>query len=378
MVAPHNMHYRHYKHYNEPLLYAHAHCISMGAQEGTIERAVEDAIRSCPVADREAMISSLRSILDSELMKTNFEAPGCACACSKCGSTDCIRYGRSKLGSQRWMCKSCGRVRNESATGSVLSRTKLDDDVWMRYAECFVDGLSDRKVAERLGVTNRTAWFMRIRALEALHDNLPSFQVKAGCGAEIDEIYFRESFKGTRFDRMENMPRAPRTGDELNVKQGISDDQICVVTAVNDAGDFFFDVACRGALTCDIASDALNGHVLSGAIVNTDKHRAYRRALEDLSVAAHIATGAKEHRNLERIDEIHGSIRTFMAPFRGVSTRWLHLYLAWYKWLREFSESVKVAAKQIASGDYQHTWRKIQAMGSPFRTEDMEPTKLPA
>lgn len=354
----------------------HAHQVRMRTEEGTIEKAVEDAIRSCPVEDREAMIASLRSVLDSELMKACFEAP--ECGCTRCGSTDCIRYGKSKLGSQRWMCRSCGHVHNESATGTVLSRTKLDYDVWMRYAECFVDGLSDRKVADRLGVTNKTAWFMRIRTLEALHNNLPSFQVKDGCGAEIDEIYFRESFKGTRFDSMEHIPRSPRTGDGLNVKRGISDDQICVLTGINDAGDFFYDVSCRGALTSDIAYESLKGRVLSGAIVNTDKHKAYRRALEGLSVAAHVATEAKEHRSLERIDEVHGSIRTFMAPFRGVSTRWLHLYLTWYKWLREFSHSIQVAAKQIASGDYQHTWRKIRVMGSPFRTADMQPTKLPA
>lgn len=345
-------------------------------KEGTIERAVEDALRNCPAQDREGMIASVRSVLDRELMKANFEPQ--PCTCTKCGCADCIRYGKSKLGSQRWKCKACGRVRNESATGTVLSRSKLDYDVWMAYAVCFVDRLSGRKVANRIGVCTRTAWFMRIRTLEALYNNLPSFQVKEGCGVEIDEMYFRESFKGTRFDAMAHIPREPRTGDKLGTKSGISDDQICVVTAVNDASDFFFDVSCRGALTCDIARDVLNGHVLSGAIVNTDKHRAYRRALEDLEVAAHNATDAKEHKGLERIDEIHGDIRTFLAPFKGVSTRWLHLYLSWYKWLREFSGNVSTAAKQIASGDYQHTWKSIRAMGSPFRTEDMKPVKLPA
>ncbi len=177
---------------------------------------------------------------------------------------------------------------------------------------------------------------------------------------------------------MESMPRAPRTGDGLGVKRGMSDDQICVVTGINDAGDLFYDVSCRGALTCDIVYDTLENCVLSGAIVDTDKHRACSRALEDLSVTAHVATEVKEHRNLERIDEMRGAIRTFMAPFRSVSTIWLHLYFAWFKWLSEFSESVKVAAKQIASGDYRHTWRKVGEMGSPFRTADMRPTKLPA
>lgn len=344
--------------------------------EGTIERAVKEAIRACPIQEREGLIESVRSVLDSELLQTHFQFPDGICPV--CRGTDCIRYGRSKLGAQRWKCKRCGRVHNSGGTGTILSRTKLDHETWMRYAECFVDRLSDARVSERLGVCNKTAWFMRIRTLEALYRNLPVFQVKEGCGAELDELYFRESFKGTRFEGMEYMPREPRTEEGHKVRQGISDDQICVVTAINDVGDFFFDVSCRGALTCDIAYDTLKGRILSGAIVNTDRHKAYHRALEDLSVAAHIATEAKEHRNLDRIDEIHGDIRTFMRPFRGVSTRWLHLYLAWYKWLRAFSHNISTAAKHIVSGDYEHTWASIGKMGSPFRSDRMEPTKLPA
>lgn len=348
----------------------------MDTTEGTIERLVEDAIRACPVQDREGLIESVRSVLDSELLRTHFQFP--EGICPFCQGTDCIRYGRSKIGAQRWRCKRCGRVHNVGGTGTVISRSKLDHEVWMRFAECFVDRLSCQRTAERLGVCKKTAWFMRIRTLEALYRNLPAFQVKEGCGAELDELYFRESFKGTRFEGMEYMPREPRTSDGYKVKQGISDDQICVVTAINDAGDFFFDVSCRGALTCDIAYDTLKGRIKSGAIINTDKHKAYHRALEDLSVAAHIATEAKEHRNLERIDEIHGDIRAFMHPFRGVSTRWLHLYLAWYKWLRSFAHNINTAAKQIVSGDYEHTWASIGKMGSPFRSDKMEPTKLPA
>ncbi len=97
---------------------------------------------------------------------------------------------------------------------------------------------------------------------------------------------------------------------------------------MNDAGDFLFAVFYRGALTRDIAYDTLKVRIISGAIVNTSGNRAYHRALEDLLVAAHIAIKEKKHRNLDRIDEINGDIRTFMRPFRGVSTRWLHLYLA--------------------------------------------------
>lgn len=97
--------------------------------------------------------------------------------------------------------------------------------------------------------------------------------------------------------------------------------------------------------------------------------------MKELSVAVHNRTSAKEHTATPRLDKIHADIRSFMEPFKGVSTRRLHLYLSWYKWLRCFAHDVGVAAKQIVNGDYTHRWNDIRSMGSPFRTSDMQETK---
>lgn len=222
-------------------------------------------------------------------------------------------------------------------------------------------------------------WLFRVssnlfRTLEALYNNLPAFQMRADMGVEVDEIYFRESFKGTPFEGLENKPREPRH-DRIGSKQGISDDQICVVTAYDDAGSFFFDVACRGALTHDIALDTLKGRISSGAIVNTDKHRAYSKVMREIGVALHNAVSAKEGGSTPRMDKIHQDIRTFLAPFKGVSTKWLHLYIGWYKWIRTFHVNSTVAIKQIVGGDYIHTWRSIKKMEYPFRDGRMNPIK---
>ena len=74
----------------------------------------------------------------------------------------------------------------------------------MAYIECLVDHLSSYRVTQRIGVCKKMTWFMRVRTIEALFDKLPSFEVREGNGVQLDELYFRESFKGTRFDRMEN------------------------------------------------------------------------------------------------------------------------------------------------------------------------------
>ena len=350
----------------------YAHALGM-AQEVDIEiqRAVEEKLSEYAPEERVQVIEAIRAILDKALFEASVDIPDMACPA--CGCTECIRYGTTRKGTPRWQCRSCGKVRCHVETGTLMANTKLDRDVWMAYAECFVDHLSSYKVAKRIGVTKKTAWFMRIRTLEALFENLPSFEVKAGNGVQLDEMYFRESFKGTRFDTLENAPREPRR-DSGGCSKGISNDKICVITGYNDTGDFFFDVACRGALTNDIARASLQGRIGAGAIVNTDLHRAYPRVMRELS-AEHIAIDADRHENLSGIDHIHGDIRTFMAPFRGVSTKWLHLYLAWYKWLRCYGDSAASALRQMVRGDYTHTWRAIGERGSPFRDRMMNPTK---
>ena len=355
------------------LLYEHRFFDIMGGECVNPEEYVRSVLEGLTPEDRVALIEKIRAILNSELLRTNYAIPDMACPV--CGCTDCIRYGKTKAGTARWQCKACRHVSCHLEKGTLLAFSKLSEDQWMRFAECFVDHIPSKYVAERIGVCTKTAWFMRIRTLEAIYNNLPSFQVKERCGVEIDEIYFRESFKGTRFEGLEYMPREPRKEPVHDTKSGISNDQICVVTALNDAGDFFYDVACRGALTNEIAQKVLESHIGSGAIVNTDRHKAYPKVMMALSVAVHNRASSKEHDATPNLDKIHGDIRTFLEPFKGVSTRWLHLYLSWYKWLRCYAHNVGVAAKQIVSGDYIHRWKDIKAMGSPFRTTDMQETK---
>ena len=64
-----------------------------------------------------------------------------------------------------------------------------------------------------------------------------------------------------------------------------------------------------------------------------------------------------------------------IEELKGVSTRWLHLYLGWYKWRRCFRKDPGMAAEQIVNGNYRNTWRSLRKLGSPFRDAFMNPLK---
>jgi len=84
---------------------------------------------------------------------------------------------------------------------------------------------SVRKTAVRLGVHRNTAFRLRHLMLPKLERHQPS---QLSGVAEIDEAFFRESYKG----RKRATPRAPYSRGTPAKKRGISSEQIPVLTAV--------------------------------------------------------------------------------------------------------------------------------------------------
>ncbi len=342
----------------------------MGSQD--LEKRVEKELLSLSSEDFYPIAERLRAVIDRAILSRAL--PTLEYQCPRCNGGEFVRCGYTAAGTQRWKCKGCGLVRTHCQSGGILANTKLDREKWMEYIPLFLAHVPCSAVEAQLKVTHRTAWFMRVRMLEAAYNELPAFQAKAGCNTQIDEMYFRESFKGTRFDTLDNPPRAPRTGKDVSYSRGMNDEKICVMTMVNDSRDFLFDVSCRGPLNCDVAMEKLMDRIEQGAIVNTDRHFAYPKVLSALGVAVHNAFRSEDHEYLSTTNHIDGNLRAFLKPFHGVSTKWLHIYLSWYKWLMCFGTS-DIAIRHVASGDYVHCWRSIRAMGTPFRDASFNAVK---
>lgn len=153
------------------------------------------------------------------------------------------------------------------------------------------------------------------------------------------------------------MPRASRHRGKQVHKRGLSREQICVMTGVNDSNETFFDVSGRGVLSRKRAMDVLRGRIMSGSVVATDKASAYVDVLAELEVAAHAAYDSKDRSEgtINRINTVHSLLDAFMEPFKGVSTKHLDAYLAWFKWCRTFiaadsGTAERTVARQLANG----------------------------
>lgn len=100
-------------------------------------------------------------------------------------------------GSQRWLCRGCGRSFSAS-TGRVLALSKLPAATWASYVEGMAAGESLARLAARCGACVKTSWFMRMRALEAMRSQLQPIRGGDGVSAQADELYLNESFSGRR------------------------------------------------------------------------------------------------------------------------------------------------------------------------------------
>ena len=314
---------------------------------------------SLPVEEKLALCDELKAMVMEELSG----AAGDPEACPRCGRAHVVRKGRGADGSQRWLCRGCGRTFN-AGTRRLLASSKLPAAAWSRFVELSLEGASIARCAADLGVCAATAWFMRIRLCEVMRSRLAPFRPGRPC--QLDGTYLAESLKGCP-----DMPRAPRADGRLRVR-GVSDLQICVECGVNDLGDCFCEVCDRGRPTDAALRASLGGRVGPGSRVTTDGLGSYGRVLAGLGVASHEAVDAKEERDgrLRAVNCLHGRLDAFLRRFHGVSTRWLQWYLDWFCWLEQRRRSDErpsdVLAAEAAAGRYEHTRRDLLGGDRPF------------
>lgn len=104
-----------------------------------------------------------------------------------------VRNGHRKDGTQRYVCKDCGKS-FVIATNSIVSGTRKDLSVWEQYIDCMMNGLSIRKTAVACGIHRNTAFLWRHKILDALQ-NMADDVTLDGI-IEADETFFAISYKG--------------------------------------------------------------------------------------------------------------------------------------------------------------------------------------
>jgi len=250
--------------------------------------------------------------------------------CPHCNSTHVVKNGKLN-DKQRYKCRACNRSFNDF-TKSALSSTKLPLDKWINYAKCMVMGNSIRKSAEIIEVCVKTSFYMRHKILDCIGTFIGTGDVDGI--VEMDETFVAESFKRNHIKSGFIMPRrARKRGKEIR-RRGISNEQICVATAIDRNNNIILEMICKGRVGYRDLERLYGGHIDNEAIICTDSHKSYIRFGRDLNLD-HKRIMRDHHKNgiyhINHVNSLHSQFKKWMGRFNGVSTKFLANYLHWFQ-----------------------------------------------
>lgn len=249
--------------------------------------------------------------------------------CPYCCSTKIVKNGHTKTGIQTYKCKDCSRRFND-LTGTVFCGTHLTYEQIEIFIQCFRDKVSLRKTASRMNVDKNTVYLLRLKLMDSFKETREN--IKLSGEIEADELYRAINLKGTK---PKDMPRAskPRTSNGTSIR-GINSHKICIISAVDEQDNMFFEIAGSGPITSDMVKRCLTPKIGNINKLITDCKSSYESEAKihnwNLKQIKSEGYTNSEGNSLSNINSLHSGITTFLANFRGVSTKHMQGYLDWY------------------------------------------------
>ena len=274
-----------------------------------ISKAQSD-IQSVPSQTKSSLIQSQRRIV----------------TCPVCGSTHVVKNG-SKNGTQRYLCRDCGKCFGDTEN-TILKSTKKNIDVWRLYIKCMIEKKSIRKCAEICGITIHTSFLWRHKILDALQNMMS--EVRLNGVVEADETFTAVSYKGQK----NKIPRESHKRGTKAEKRGLSEEKVCIPCGINMNGLSIAKISNLGKPTWKDLQSVLGGKVDKGSILVTDSFRGYHKLTADMDVT-HIRIPRKKHTNgafnIQLLNNYHSQLKEMInIHFNGVSTKYLNNYLVYH------------------------------------------------
>jgi transposase-like protein len=284
-------------------------------------------------AQIDALLQALRERQDADgvqrLIMARMAQEGC---CPRCQSTSRYKHG-TEFGAQRFRCKDCNKTYT-ATTGTPFHRLR-DKTKLLENAACMADGLSVRKTAARMDISVQKAFRWRHKFLSFLNQQKPS--ALSGI-VEADETFFPVSYKGQR----QAMPRSPKKRGG-KAKDGSGSEKTAVVVAVQRGTQVAFDQVLERA-TGEALTEVLRPVLSADAVLSTDGNAAYWAVAEELKVESGYfvsqvhGKGGKGPWHVQSVNRYDSSLKSWMARFRGVATKYLANYLGWRRLLDRFKD----------------------------------------
>ena len=278
--------------------------------------------------------------------------------CCHCNGTDVVRNGK-RNGVQRYLCRNCKKSFCD-LTNSATYRSKKTLDKWLKYAKCMLNDYSIRKSAKEVEINIATSFYWRHKILNCISAFLGVGSVDGV--VEAYEVFFAYSYKGTK---PENMPRPSRKRGKQVKKRGISNEQVCVGTALDRQGNIIIELLCTGRVTANELGHLYSNRIGKHSILCTDSHKSYIQFATDMELE-HKRIKRGRHKediyHIQHVNSLHSKLKKWMFKFNGVATKYLNSYLKWYKWIDTFDTEKEIVKNKnlIVHSNIPHNYTKVK------------------
>lgn len=235
-----------------------------------------------------------------------------------------IKKNGHKDGTQRYWCHDCKK--SFSIThDSLIKYSYLNYFQLKKMLQCMYDYKPLNEIALEVGITETSVFELEIKIFNSL-EQISGDKTLRGI-VQIDEKYVRISFKGTPTDKM---PRLSRCNGNSNLISGISNDQLCVVVAIDENDQLIIKVVGNGNASKDMISQALKNKIEPNSIIVTDSKNSYVSfAKENNLKLIQIPSGQhkKDNYTINDVNEIMTEISSYLFRKKGISSRHLQHHM---------------------------------------------------
>lgn len=311
----------------------------------------EDLEYLADLAKSYAMMSRIGALTIGGFLKNNRNEREEQIRCSFCSCTDYVLYGTYRGQGekvQRYRCKKCGTIFTATAK-TLLAGSSFSFKDWLKFIDCLYNGFTLKQTAKTCSISEKTAHENRAKLFFAL--KLLNDKVKLEGNIAIDETFLPVSFKGNHSKQEGfNMPRKPNKRGGENRSKGISDNLVCIVCAIDDAGNSVCEVCGTGNPSASKLNYVLKQHIGDNVVCfYSDKSSAIRTfaqscgyeikqdklLLKDGKHTSNIVITRDTfliNRYIQKVNNYHSRLKRFLSRFSGISTKYLSGYIYLFAW----------------------------------------------
>ena len=249
-----------------------------------------------------------------------------------------IKKNGIKDGNQRYYCYDCKK--SFSLTNkSIVEHIKLTYKQLKTLLRCMYDYKSLIETSLEVELSKTSTFELQIRIFDAL-ECFDSDKLLQGV-VQVDEKYERISFKG--FSK-EKMPRSSRHNGKDKHVSGISNDQICIVVAIDENDYIVIKVVGNENASTSMISKALKNKIMKKSILVTDSKNSYIDfAKENDLKLIQIPKGCHKSNDytINDVNEIMTEISSYLFHKKGVSSRHMQHHMNFIRYRKIIKYTVE-------------------------------------